>query len=102
MKGMFKAAVVVATAFSASSVFAAGIFSSHGQGRTYTEANYWATTPSGVASTGASAYSGAPVAVNGPVVVAPAQIAAPGPTSGPWYPGDNISNASSALWGVGG
>jgi hypothetical protein len=102
MKGMFKAAVVVATAFSASSVFAAGFFSSHGQGRTYTESNYWATTPSGVASTGGSVNPSAPVAVNGPVVVVPAQIAAPGPTSGPWYPGDNINNASSALWGVGG
>ena len=30
------------------------------------------------------------------------RIGAPGPTSGPCYPGDNINNASSALWGVGG
>jgi hypothetical protein len=103
MKGMFKAAVVAATAFSASSVFAAGLFSSHGQGRTYTEANYWAATPSGVASTGASVNPSAPVVVNGPVVVTPAQVvAAPGPTMAPWYPGDTINNASSALWGVGG
>jgi hypothetical protein len=103
MKGMLKAAVAVATAFTAGTVFAAGFFSSHGQGRTYTEANYWATTPSGVASTGASVNPSAPVAVNGPIVVAPAQVVgAPGPTMAPWYPGDNINNASSALWGVGG
>lgn len=102
MKGIYKAAVVAATAFSASSAFAAGWFSSHGQGRTYTEANYWATTPAGVASTGASANTRAPVIANGPIVTTPAQIAAPGPTSGPWVPGDNINNASSSLWGVGG
>ena len=102
MKSIFKAAVVVTTAFTASSVFAAGFFSSHGQGRTYTESQYWATTPSGVASTGASVNPSAPVAVNGPLVVAPAQVAAPGPTMAPWYPGNNINNASSSLWGVGG
>jgi len=101
MKGMLKAAVFAATAFSASSVFAAGSFSSHGQGRTYTEASYWATPPSGVASTGAS--YGAPAQANGPIVTTPAPVAAaPGPTMGPWYPGANIKNANSALWGVGG
>ncbi|HZQ74102.1 MAG TPA: hypothetical protein VFB08_14390 [Burkholderiales bacterium] len=101
MKGIFKATVVVATALTASSAFAAGLFSRSPDrvGRTYTESSYWAT-PSGSAVTGSSA---AGVVTNGPVVVVPSAIApAPGPTMGPWQPGDTISNASSALWGVGG
>ena len=103
MKVIFKAAVVVATAFSASSVFAAGLFSRapDNVGRTYTDSSYWSaprTAVPGGASAGSS-YN-APAVVNGPIVATPA--AAPGPTMGPWYQNDTISNASSALWGVGG
>ena len=102
---VLKAAVVAATAFSASSVFAAGLFSRapDNVGRTYTDSSYWSaprTVVPGGASVGSS-YN-APV-VNGPIVTTPAQVAtAPGPTMGPWYQNDTITNASSSLWGVGG
>ncbi|HEX2567003.1 MAG TPA: hypothetical protein VHL85_09085 [Burkholderiales bacterium] len=103
MKGIFKTGVVIATAFGASSVFAAGLFSSHGQGRTYTESSYW-SAPRTVVPNSASAGGSynAPVTTNGPIVTTPQVIAAPGPTMGPWYQNDTITNASSALWGVGG
>lgn len=105
MKSIFKAAVVITTALSASSVLADGLFSRAPDraGLTYTESSYW-SAPRTVLPNEATAGSSyrAPVAVNGPIVTTPEQLAAPGPTSGPWHPGDNISNASSALWGVGG
>jgi hypothetical protein len=100
MKGIFKAAVMTVAAVSTSSVFAAGIFSARGDtaGRTYTESSYWRTprTDATVGTTGAPA-------VNGVIVNTPAQVlVSPGPTAGPWFPGDDIRNANSALWGVGG
>jgi hypothetical protein len=108
MKGIFKAAVVVATALSATSVFAAGLFSRAPDrvGRTYTEASYWSTPRAAVPNESSASAGGsysAPVVVNGPIVTTPAQSAvAPGPTMRPYMPGDTISNASSSLWGVGG
>lgn len=131
MKGIFKATVVVATALTASSAFAAGLFSRNVDraGRTYTESSYWAvpnpSTVDAAAVAGASAASTGYAVRNGPVVAQPAEVVtrtpnavavspgavvtvpdtavvAPGPTMEPYRPGDTISNASSSLWGVGG
>jgi hypothetical protein len=131
MKGICKAIVIATTAFSATSVFAAGFFSRNSEhmGRTYTDSAYWrtpsASTLNAAATAGASAAATGNVVTNGPIVAQPAEVVtttpnavavapgavvtvpnatvvAPGPTMQPYMPGDTISNASSSLWGVGG
>jgi hypothetical protein len=95
MKASIKWAVI-GLAFAATGAFGQAAHSTRtDRGRSYTDSSYWATPADTRSSTGASA------AVNGPNVTTP-QAAAPGPTMAPWSYGDDIRNANSALWGVGG
>jgi hypothetical protein len=58
----------------------------------YTSAEYW--------NPGSSAARGASLAPRTTAI--PGSYIAPGATAGPYFPGDDIRNANSTLWGVGG
>ena len=93
MKIVIKAAVV-ALAFPASAAFAQNIFhrSPETVGRIYTDPAYWQPVE------GQSTAGSSTGAFQNPGYA----VGSPGPTSGPYYGGDDIRNANSALWGVGG
>ena len=93
MKIVLRAAVI-ALAFPASAAFAQNIFhrSPETTGRIYTDAGYWQPVETQSAAGSSTDTSGNPAYA----------VTAPGPTAGPYYRGDDIRNANSALWGVGG
>jgi len=96
MKASIKWAVIglaIGGAF-AQSALAAGTR----RGMSYTESSYWATPST---EQGDQSSVGTSAAVNGPNVTTPQTAVAPGPTMGPWFYGDDIRNANSALWGAG-
>lgn len=70
------------------------------RGLSYTESSYWATPRTAYGNDASSV--GTSAAVNGPIVTTPQVAVSPGPTMAPWANGDDIRNANSALWGVGG
>ena len=76
MKALLKVAVV-GLAFTASGAFAQGVFSRMpGAGHTYIESGFWRADGN--------------------------LVAAPTATAAPYMRGDDIRNANSSLWGVGG